>query len=81
MARDYKMEYANYQGRPDQIKKRGMRNQARALMIKKKGKAALNGKDVDHKHKLGKGGSNAMSNLRIRSIKSNRSDNGHHKGE
>lgn len=81
MARDYKMEYAHYQGRPDQIKKRGMRNKARALMIKKKGKAALNGKDVDHKHHLGDGGSNSMHNLRIRSVKSNRSDNGHHKGE
>lgn len=77
MARDYKAEYRNYQGRPEQIRNRAKRNAARALMIKKRGKAAVAGKDVDHKRKLKHGGSNSMSNLRIRSKHANRADNGH----
>ena len=31
MPRNYKKEYANYQGRPDQKKKRAMRNKARRI--------------------------------------------------
>ena len=34
------------------------------------------GKDVDHKNPLRSGGGNDDSNLRVRSVKSNRSDNG-----
>lgn len=77
MARDYKAEYRNYQGRPEQIRNRSQRNKARRLMIKRRGKAAVRGKDVDHKRHIAHGGSNAMSNLRIRSKSANRSDNGH----
>lgn len=79
--RDYKKEYARYQGRPSQIKKRAERNHARLLMIKKVGRKALDGKDVDHKHPLRNGGSNKLNNLRIRSVASNRGDNGHKAGE
>ena len=42
--RDYKKEYANYQGKPEQIKKRASRNKARSLLAQKYGKSALNGK-------------------------------------
>jgi len=46
--RDYRAEYARYQGKPAQIKRRAKRNKARALMIKR-GKARKgDGKDVHH---------------------------------
>ena len=61
-----------YQARPEQVKKRVARNAARRLMIKKHGKAALKGKDVDHKR--GTKAGNGPSNLRIRSRKANRAD-------
>lgn len=72
MARDYKHEYATYQGKPEQIKKRAERVMARREEIKHYGKAALAGKDVDHIDPLRNGGSNAPSNLRIASVKKNR---------
>ena len=34
-------------------------------MTKTKGKAAMRGKDVDHKRPLSKGGSNSKRNLRL----------------
>ena len=71
--RNYKAEYANYQGKPEQIKKRAERNAARAKMVKA-GKAKKgDGKDVDHARALSKGGGNAMSNLRMTSESENRS--------
>ena len=73
MARDYKKEYANYQGRPEQIKRRSKRNQARRLVIKSKGKAAVKNKDVDHKDRNPH--NNSSSNLRIQSKKTNRGRN------
>ena len=69
-----KKHYAEYQGKPEQIAKRALRNKARAMMTKKLGKAAVAGKDVDHKKGLRKGGGNGMSNLRLRSVKANRGD-------
>jgi len=36
MARDYRSEYDKYQGTPEQIKKRTMRNAARAKLMKKR---------------------------------------------
>lgn len=71
---DYAKHYAEYQGKPEQIAKRSARNKARRAMLKKHGAKALAGKDVDHKKPLRKGGGNGMSNLRLRSIKSNRGD-------
>lgn len=61
-----------YNSTPEQIKKRSMRNKARAEMEKVYGEAALRGKDVDHKKGLRDGGSNAKSNLRIATVKANR---------
>ena len=43
--RDYKKEYANYQGTPEQIARRSSRNKARRIM----GDKAVEGKDVGHK--------------------------------
>jgi 5-methylcytosine-specific restriction endonuclease McrA len=71
--RNYQSEYANYQGKPDQIKKRAERNAARAEYVKSHGKSSVAGKDVDHKKPLVKGGSNASSNLRVASKHDNRS--------
>lgn len=72
MARDYKKEYANYQGKPEQIKKRAMRNAARSTMEKKGLVRKGDGKDVDHTKPLAKGGSN-KTGLRVKSASDNRS--------
>jgi 5-methylcytosine-specific restriction endonuclease McrA len=73
MNRDYKMEYQTYQGKPEQIKNRAERNQARATLAKagvvKKG----DGQDVDHARPIAKGGTNARSNLRALPKSQNRS--------
>lgn len=66
-----KMDHG-YNHRPDIIKKRTMRNQARTIMAKDLGKAAIAGKDVDHKVMVDHGGTNARSNLRVRSPHANR---------
>jgi hypothetical protein len=49
MPRDYKKEYANYQGKPDQIANRADRNSARRQMEKKGVVSKGDGLDVDHK--------------------------------
>jgi 5-methylcytosine-specific restriction endonuclease McrA len=71
--RNYKKEYENYQGKPDQLKNRAERNAARAIVKKKVGVAAIKGKDVDHKKPIVKGGTNSKSNLRLASPSKNRS--------
>lgn len=73
MARNYRREYDKYQGTPEQKKNRAKRNAARRAMERELGKAALRGKDVDHKQPLSKGGSNARSNLQVTSVSYNRS--------
>lgn len=83
MSRDYKKEYAQYHGKPEQIKQRAERVKAQRL-VDKTGKDAngngkadkREGKDIDHKKPLRNGGKTTKSNLRIRSIKANRSENG-----
>lgn len=70
--RDYKAEYARFHGKPEEIKKRAKRNAARAEMVKTHGKAALSGKDIDHKTPLRNGGGNAKSNLSVSSVHRNR---------
>jgi hypothetical protein len=73
MARDYAKEYANYQGKPKQIKNRASRNQARALSIKNGNAKKGDGKDVHHKD--GNPLNNSLANLKITSKKLNRSKN------
>ena len=64
---DYDREY---QARPEQVKKRVKRNAARRMMIKKHGKSALKGKDIDHKN--GDATNNSKSNLQIMDRSANR---------
>jgi hypothetical protein len=73
MARNYRKEYDNYQGKPDQIKNRGKRNKARALMMKKGLAHKGDGKDVDHSKPIAKGGGNGNGNLRMKPKSANRS--------
>jgi len=70
--RDYKAEYARFHSKPEEIKKRAQRNAARAEMVKSYGKAALDGKDIDHKNAIRNGGGNSKSNLRVSSVHRNR---------
>lgn len=69
---DYARHYRDYQGKPEQIAKRVQRDQARREMEKTVGKAALKGKDVDHKKPIRSGGTNSKSNLRVTSPAANR---------
>lgn len=69
---DYARHYRDYQGKPEQIAKRSQRNQARAKLEKRVGAAALQGKDAGHKTPIKSGGTNAASNLKVQSVKSNR---------
>lgn len=69
---DYARHYRDYQGTPEQIKKRSQRNQARAQVEKRVGAAAIQGKDVGHKTSIKSGGTNAKGNLRVQSVASNR---------
>lgn len=71
--RNYAKEYANYQGSPEQIKNRAARNSARAEMVKKGVVKKGDGKDVDHKRPIVKGGGNGASNLRAVPASQNRS--------
>lgn len=75
MPRDYKSEYANYQGKPEQIKKRAERVKARRMMEKTGAAHKGDGKDVDHIKPMRAGGTSAKGNLRMRSKSANRSDN------
>lgn len=46
--RNYRKEYDEYQGTPEQKKRRAERNKDRRAAEKRLGKAALAGKEVDH---------------------------------
>lgn len=71
--RDYKHEYDTYHGKPEQIENRAARNKARAVM-KKAGRVSKgDGKDVDHKQPLSKGGTSRSDNLRVTTVHDNRS--------
>lgn len=63
------------QDNPKAKAKNRLRKQARRIMEKKYGKAALRGKDVDHIKPLEKGGTNALSNLRLVPTGENRKRN------
>ena len=69
--RDYKAEYKNYQGKPAQLKHQSDCHKARRKLGL--GNSGENpGIEVDHKNPRSKGGSNAISNLRAVSFKTNR---------
>lgn len=71
--RDYKTQYEKYDGKDSVKKDRAKRNNARR-QLEAEGKVSKgDGKDVDHKKPLSKGGSNGRSNLRAVSKSSNRS--------
>ena len=67
--RNYRKEYDDYHGKPEQIKRRNARNKARAKM-KAAGHCVV-GKDVDHKN--GNPLDNSKKNLRVTSVRYNRS--------
>jgi hypothetical protein len=71
--RDYKKQRENYDGTEEQKKKRAARNAARAK-LEREGKVRKgDGKHVDHKKPLSKGGSNSRGNLRVVDGKKNMS--------
>jgi hypothetical protein len=70
--RNYQREYQNYQGKPEQIRNRSQRNQARREYEKKHGDLPST-VDVDHAKPIIKGGGNAAGNLRARPRGANRS--------
>jgi hypothetical protein len=73
MARNYKQEYANYDGTEVVKKKRAQRNKARRMLEAKGVVHKGDGKDVDHKKPLSKGGTTVISNLRAKPAAANRS--------
>ena len=73
MSRNYRKEYDNFQGKPDQIANRSKRNSARRRKQQELG-YKLNSKQHVH-HKNGNPQDNNSSNLVIRSQSANTSDN------
>jgi len=71
MARNYRLEYDRYQGKPEQIKRRDSRNKARAMMVKA-GKAHK-GDGMDVEHKNGNPLVDKMSNFKLGTKRDNRS--------
>lgn len=71
--RDYKHEYENYDGTPAVKKKRAARNKARAMLEREGVVHKGDGKDVDHKKPLSKGGTTTRSNLKAVPASANRS--------
>jgi len=74
MPRNYRKEYDEYHGTPDQIQNRASRNAARAGAVKKNGKAKMKGKEVDHKD--GNPKNNSKKNLQVMSRRANRQKGG-----
>ena len=69
-ARDYKKEYRDFHGKPEEIKKRATRNAAHAQAEKRVGHKIS--ADVDHKKPLRKGGTNAPGNTQVKPASENR---------
>ncbi len=71
---------ANYQGKPEQKKRRALRNNARRR-LEREGKVHKgDGMDVDHRRPLCKNGSNSTKNLRVVPKSKNRSFSRNSKG-
>lgn len=73
MARNYKREYELYHDTEEQKKNRAKRNNARRRMEREGKVSKGDGKDVDHREPLSKGGGNGKSNLRVVDANKNRS--------
>jgi hypothetical protein len=73
MPRNYAKEYANYDGTPAVKKKRAQRNKARRMLEREGVVHKGDGKDVDHKTPLSKGGTTVRSNLTPKPASANRS--------
>lgn len=71
--RPYKKEYEQYDGTPAVKKKRAQRNKARRIMEQAGLVHKGDGKDVDHKVPLSKGGKTVRSNLTVKTATNNRS--------
>ncbi len=72
MGRDYKKEYREYHSSEKQKHNRALRNAARAKLEDEGLVHKGDGKDVDHRKPLDRGGSNSRSNLRVQSRAKNR---------
>ena len=71
--RPYKKEYENYDGTEAVKKKRAQRNKARRMLEREGVVHKGDGKDVDHKVPLSKGGKTTKGNLRVKTASANRS--------
>ena len=71
--RDYKTENKKYNSKPKVKKKRALRNKARRIPTAEGKVRKGDGKDVDHKKPLSRGGSSSRSNLRVKKASANRS--------
>ena len=72
-SRNYRKEYENYQGKPNQRANRSKRVLARRRLMNLGRVQKGDGKDVDHKN--GNPQDNSDGNLRVRTVHANRSDN------
>lgn len=68
----YKKVYKKYHSSDKAKKERNMRNQARRRAIRAGKVRKGDGKEIDHKRPISKGGSNKPKNLRVVSRKTNR---------
>lgn len=70
-SRNYRKEYDDYHGKPDQVKRRAARNKARRFLTKEGRVHKGDGKDVDHKN--GNPLDNSSANIRVSDRSTNRS--------
>jgi hypothetical protein len=63
---------AEYQARPENVAKRVARNKARREAIREGAVSKGDGKEIDHKVPLDKGGSNTKDNRRVTDASENR---------
>lgn len=71
--RNYKEEYARYHGKPEQKKRRAMRNKARRMMEREGQVSKGDGKDVHHVDRNPM--NTSKKNLRVQSKRTNRGNN------
>lgn len=69
--RDYRKEYDNYQGKPEQVKNRASRNKGRSIMENAGKVSKGDGKHVNHVVPLSKGGGTGAKNLSVKKAKDN----------